>query len=138
MNPPRPLHPDADDDYADEDDVNGNVALPESAPSPSHSDARHNGQGPDGTPAPYAGLTPDTVLDAMATIGLHGDGRMLSLNSYENRVYQIYLDALPGEQTADSVVTKFYRPQRWSDAAILEEHAFVAELAEREIPVVPA
>ena len=142
MNPPRPLHPSADDDdYADEDDVNGNVALPEpgtvtAATGQSH--ASRNGQGPDDTPAPYAGLTPDTVLDAMASIGLHGDGRMLSLNSYENRVYQLYLDALPGEQTPDSVVTKFYRPQRWSDAAILEEHAFVAELAEREIPVVPA
>lgn len=80
--------------------------------------------------APYAGLTPDVVLDALETVGLRGDGRLLSLNSYENRVYQVHLE------DGDSIVTKFYRSARWSDAEILEEHAFVAELAAREIPVV--
>ncbi|MCX7152672.1 MAG: serine/threonine protein kinase [Proteobacteria bacterium] len=86
--------------------------------------------------APYAGLTPDTVLDALESVGLRGDGRMLGLNSYENRVYQIYLeDGIPG---ADSVVTKFYRPARWTDEQIAEEHAFVAELVGRELPVVAA
>ena len=80
--------------------------------------------------APYAGLTPDVVLDALESVGLRGDGRLLALNSYENRVYQVWLaDAPP-------VVAKFYRPGRWSDAAIREEHAFVAELAGRELPVV--
>jgi Ser/Thr protein kinase RdoA (MazF antagonist) len=81
---------------------------------------------------PYAGLTPDAVLDALASAGFAGDGRLLALNSYENRVYQVWLeDTSPG-----SVVAKFYRPGRWSEAQILEEHAFAAELAEREIPVV--
>jgi Ser/Thr protein kinase RdoA (MazF antagonist) len=85
----------------------------------------------DATPS-FAHLTPDTVLDALESVGLYGDGRLLALNSYENRVYQI------GMEQGLPLVTKFYRPERWSDAAILEEHAFVQELAEREIPVVPA
>ncbi|MBS0308977.1 MAG: serine/threonine protein kinase [Proteobacteria bacterium] len=80
----------------------------------------------------YASLTPDTVLDALDSIGLRSDGRLLALNSYENRVYQIGMEDVP------PLVAKFYRPGRWSDAAILEEHAFVGELAEDEIPVVPA
>ncbi len=79
---------------------------------------------------PYEGLTPDAVLDALESIGLRGDGRLLALNSYENRVYQV------GLEDDSYVVAKFYRPQRWSDAQILEEHAFGLELAEREIPVV--
>jgi Ser/Thr protein kinase RdoA (MazF antagonist) len=82
-------------------------------------------------PAPYAGLTPDRVLDAIESIGLACDGRQLALNSFENRVYQVGLD--DGSQ----LVAKFYRPQRWSDAAILEEHAFTQELFAREIPTVP-
>jgi len=83
---------------------------------------------------PYAELTPDTVLDALASVDLLGDGRLLALNSYENRVYQAWLEA-PAE-AASSVVAKFYRPARWTDAQILEEHGFALELAEREIPVV--
>jgi Ser/Thr protein kinase RdoA (MazF antagonist) len=79
---------------------------------------------------PYENLTPDAVLDALESVGLRGDGRLLALNSYENRVYQVNLED-------DSyVVAKFYRPNRWSDAQLLEEHAFAAELVEREIPVV--
>lgn len=81
-------------------------------------------------PPPYARLTPDCILDALQGIGLVGDGRLFALNSYENRVYQI------GIEGAAPVVAKFYRPERWSDAAILEEHEFVAELAGNEIPVV--
>jgi Ser/Thr protein kinase RdoA (MazF antagonist) len=80
----------------------------------------------------YATLSPDLVLDALDTLGFHSDGRLLALNSYENRVYQI------GMEDGPPVVAKFYRPHRWSDAQILEEHAFVDALAEREIPVVPA
>jgi len=79
---------------------------------------------------PFAGLTPDCVLDGLQSAGLRGDGRLLALNSYENRVYQVWLEESP------PVVVKFYRPGRWSDAQILEEHAFVRELADREIPVV--
>jgi Ser/Thr protein kinase RdoA (MazF antagonist) len=81
---------------------------------------------------PYAGLTPDRVLDALDSVGVHGDGRLQPLGSYENRVYQVWCDAAP------PVVVKFYRPARWTDAQIEEEHAFVAELAAREIPAVAA
>jgi Ser/Thr protein kinase RdoA (MazF antagonist) len=90
---------------------------------------------------PYSGLTPDCVLDALDSVGLRGDGRLLGLNSYENRVYQIWLADAPesasGPASAPAVVVaKFYRPGRWSDAQIAEEHEFVQELAERELPVV--
>ena len=80
-------------------------------------------------------LTPDVVLDALAAIGLYGDGRLLALSSYENRVYQLHLE----EPFADTsvVVAKFYRPGRWSDAEIAEEHAFAAELQQAEVPAVP-
>ncbi|MDH4216212.1 MAG: serine/threonine protein kinase, partial [Gallionella sp.] len=81
---------------------------------------------------PFSELTPDVVLDALDSVGLRSDGRLLALNSYENRVYQAGMDEGP------PLVAKFYRPARWTDAAILEEHAFVATLVEREIPVVPA
>ncbi|HYF18460.1 MAG TPA: serine/threonine protein kinase [Ramlibacter sp.] len=83
---------------------------------------------------PYDALTPDVVLDALAAVGLHGDGRLLALSSYENRVYQVQLEA--SFEGHGEVVAKFYRPARWSDAAILEEHAFAAELAAAEIPAV--
>ncbi|AIV47809.1 serine/threonine protein kinase [Burkholderia pseudomallei] len=84
---------------------------------------------------PFAGLTPERVLDALDSVlipaGSRTDGRLLALNSYENRVYQAgIVDGAP-------IVAKFYRPQRWSNDAILEEHTFVAELAAREIPAVP-
>ena len=82
--------------------------------------------------APYAGLGPDTVLDALDTVGLRGDGRLIQLNSYENRVFQVFLE------DGRVVVAKFYRPGRWSDAQILEEHGFAAELATHEIPVAAA
>jgi Ser/Thr protein kinase RdoA (MazF antagonist) len=85
-------------------------------------------------PHPYARLTPDRVLNALDAVGLRCDGRLLALNSYENRVYQVGTEAADG--TAGFVVAKFYRPGRWSDAQILEEHAFAAELAAAEIPVV--
>jgi Ser/Thr protein kinase RdoA (MazF antagonist) len=80
--------------------------------------------------APYSELSPETVLDAIEAVGYRGDGRVLALNSYENRVYQI------GIEDGEPVVAKFYRPARWTDAAIREEHAFAGELAAQEIPVV--
>ena len=83
-----------------------------------------------GQSRPYDGLTPDAVLDALESVGLRGDGRLLALNSYENRVYQVFLE------DGTSVVAKFYRPHRWSDEQLAEEHAFAMELAERELPVV--
>ncbi len=81
---------------------------------------------------PYSALTPEVVLDALDSIGLYGDGRLLTLNSYENRVYQA------GMEDGPPLIAKFYRPARWSDEAIREEHDFLAQLFEREIPVVPA
>jgi len=80
--------------------------------------------------APYAGLSPDRMLDALAAVGLRPDGRLTGLNSYENRVYQV------GMEEGPPLVAKYYRPGRWSDAQIREEHEFALELAEREIPVV--
>ena len=79
---------------------------------------------------PYAHLTPDLVLDAVSACGLWPDGRLLALNSYENRVWQV------GIEDEAPVIAKFYRPGRWSDAAILEEHTFAQELADAELPVV--
>jgi len=79
---------------------------------------------------PYQDLDPETILQAVESTGRWCDGHLLALNSYENRVYQI------GIEDERPLVAKFYRPQRWSDRAILEEHTFTRELVEREIPVV--
>jgi Ser/Thr protein kinase RdoA (MazF antagonist) len=79
---------------------------------------------------PFQDLTPDRIMDAVESIGLRCDGRLTALNSFENRVYQVGIaDAAP-------LIAKFYRPRRWSDAAIGEEHAFCTELAGAEVPVV--
>jgi Ser/Thr protein kinase RdoA (MazF antagonist) len=78
---------------------------------------------------PFAALGPEAILSAAERFGLEPDGRFIALNSYENRVYQIGIEGGP------PVVAKFYRPGRWGDAAIREEHAFAAELAAQEIPV---
>ena len=83
----------------------------------------------DRKPPPYAGLSAPVVLDALDGVGLRGDGRLLTLNSYENRVYQAFLE------DGRVVVAKFYRPGRWSDEQIAEEHAFAAELVAAECPV---
>jgi len=79
---------------------------------------------------PFETLTPDVVLDALESVGLRGDGRLTALSSYENRVYQVQLE------DGTAVVAKFYRPERWSDAQIQEEHDFAAELMATEIPAV--
>lgn len=79
---------------------------------------------------PFSTLTPDLVLDAVESLGYLSDARVLALNSYENRVYQV------GIEDETPLIAKFYRPDRWSDAAIREEHAFSLELAEHEVPVV--
>lgn len=80
---------------------------------------------------PFATLTPDAVLDAADALGLRPDGRLFALNSYENRVYRL------GREDAEPLVLKFYRDGRWSDAQILEEHAFGLELAAADIMVAP-
>src|SRR5262245_16621117 len=80
--------------------------------------------------APFATLSPDLIVDAVEAAGFASDGRVLALGSYENRVFQV------GLEDADPVVVKFYRPERWTDLAIAEEHAFARELAAAEIPVI--
>jgi len=82
-------------------------------------------------PAPFGNLEPDLILAAVESTGLRCDGRLQGLNSYENRVYQV------GIEDAPPLVAKFYRPGRWSDAAILEEHAYALELDAAEVPLVP-
>ncbi len=79
---------------------------------------------------PYDELTPDVILDAIDTIGFETDGVLHALNSYENRVYQV------GLNSAEPLIAKFYRPERWTNAAILEEHDFTIELTRHEIPCV--
>ncbi len=100
---------------------------------------RHN-QGMNDAPLsathPYDALTPDVVLDALEQVGLAPDGRLLALNSYENRVYQVWLEDADFANTQSRVIVKFYRPERWSNPAILEEHGFSLALAEAEIPVI--
>ena len=79
---------------------------------------------------PYDALTPDCILDALESVDFEPSGSLLALNSYENRVYQVSLN------DGGFVIAKFYRPDRWSSEAILEEHRFSQELAGHEIPVV--
>lgn len=83
-----------------------------------------------GNDIPFAALSPDTVIEAVEAAGFQSDGRLLALGSYENRVYQV------GLEDAEPLVIKFYRPGRWTDEAIAEEHAFARELAAAEIPVI--
>ncbi|MEE4254133.1 MAG: serine/threonine protein kinase [Desulfuromusa sp.] len=79
---------------------------------------------------PFDKLTPDFIMDAVESQGYKCDCRILTLNSYENRVYQV------GIEDSKPLIAKFYRPERWSDAQILEEHDFILELAKHELPVV--
>lgn len=80
---------------------------------------------------PFEQLSPELIMAAVESIGYLCDGRLLALNSYENRVYQVGID------DADPVIVKFYRPERWSDAQILEEHDFCREMVEQDLSVVP-
>lgn len=87
---------------------------------------------PEFTPSshPYDALTPEVILGAIESQGFEVNGRLFALNSYENRVYQVGIEGQP------PVIAKFYRPGRWSDAAILEEHEFTLSLQEAGVPVV--
>jgi len=88
-------------------------------------------QQPDDILTPYYRLDPEELIRLVESTGLVCDGRLLALNSYENRVYQV------GIEDAAPLVVKVYRPGRWSNAQILEEHQFALEIAEAEIPLVP-
>ena len=79
---------------------------------------------------PYSHLHPELILDAIESVGIHCTGSLLALNSYENRVYQV------GVEEAAPIIAKFYRPYRWSDEAIREEHQFALDLAKQDIPIV--
>src|SRR5216117_812588 len=83
-----------------------------------------------GEPGAFFSLTPDRVLDAVEVGGLRCTGRCLPLRAFENRVYEVELE------DERRLVVKFYRPGRWSRAAILDEHAFLADLAAAEVPAV--
>lgn len=109
--------------------MSSNILIPDNnlLENKPESDADHQPN-----PADFSSLSPDCVFDAMHAQGFHCDGRLLALNSYENRVYQLGMDDAP------ALVVKFYRPLRWSDAQIREEHQFVSQLEAAEIPVVPA
>jgi Ser/Thr protein kinase RdoA (MazF antagonist) len=89
---------------------------------------KSRGGAAEATARPFEALSPDVVLDAAMSVGIEGDGRLLALNSYENRVYQLGTDA-------GNRVLKFYRAGRWSDEQIAEEHDFTAEMAAAELPV---
>lgn len=119
----------------DDNDNRGNLiqsspvseeTLPE-APSSETPSSETNGD-----EHPYQKLTPDTVIDAVESTGRYSDARILALNSYENRVYQV------GIEDSDPVIAKFYRPERWTVEQIDEEHRFTQYLFDEEIPVVPA
>lgn len=79
---------------------------------------------------PFAGLKPELILDAVESLGYRCDGALMALNSYENRVWQIGIEDQP------PLIAKFYRPGRWSDAQIIEEHVFTATMLAEELPVV--
>jgi len=81
--------------------------------------------------APYQQLTPELILTAIESAELEPSGGLLALNSYENRVYQIELSE------GGFIIAKFYRPERWTDDAILEEHQFAFELEAQDIPIIP-
>jgi Ser/Thr protein kinase RdoA (MazF antagonist) len=116
-----------DDDQAGDaaDDNRGNrIELSEEEKSDST-------KPPDIEDHPYQLLTPDVVIDAVESTGRLSDARILALNSYENRVYQVGMDV------GEPVIAKFYRPDRWSIEQIMEEHRFTQQLYDLEIPVVP-
>jgi len=98
---------------------------------PSHFEEIESNHAPDIKVHPYQLLTPDAVIEAVESTGRYSDARILALNSYENRVYQVGLD------DGEPVIAKFYRPDRWSIEQILEEHRFTRKLYDMKIPVVP-
>jgi len=79
---------------------------------------------------PFDKLTPDFIMDAVESIGYRCDCRIIPLNSYENRVYQV------GIEESEPLIVKFYRPDRWTQEQIQEEHEFCFELVDQELPVV--
>jgi Ser/Thr protein kinase RdoA (MazF antagonist) len=112
------------DDFSDDDNRGNKI-------EPSDDETVQATVEPNISDHPYQQLTPDVVIDAVESTGRHSDARILALNSYENRVYQVGMDE------GEPVIAKFYRPNRWSIEQILEEHQFTQQLYDLEIPVVP-
>ncbi|WP_191600531.1 serine/threonine protein kinase [Marinomonas algicola] len=79
---------------------------------------------------PFENLTPDFILDAVESTGLWSDARIYPLNSYENRVYQV------GIEEGSPLIAKFYRPNRWNEPQLLEEHTILKALIESHVSVV--
>ncbi len=79
----------------------------------------------------FSALTPDLILDAIESLGYATDARIIELNSYENRVFQVGIEA------SAPIITKFYRPNRWTDAMIREEHQLTYDFYEEDLSVVP-
>jgi len=158
------MPPDLQDDDRDEDaqpsDPDAHLSAGQRLEAAAAARGRGSAARPEGTPAdvaaaePFAALSPDAILDAID--GVLGDGiadgvevlrtsgQVLALNSYENRVFQVGLEAVgagmpaAGRPAAAAIIAKFYRPERWTDEQIQEEHDFLAELARAEVPAVPA
>ena len=89
--------------------------------------------------SPFSQLTPDTILDAVESLGFLGSGHVQALNSYENRVYQVGIEEWPDyleSPLGKSVIAKFYRPNRWTLGQIQEEHEFCQDLTNDDVPVV--
>ena len=103
----------------DIDDIDGNRAPPET-----------NDEGPEASDPTWEGLDQDKVIDLVESTGRISDLRAMPLNSYENRVWQV------GIEDADPIVVKIYRPNRWSDEQLIEEHSFSRQLADADVPVV--
>jgi Ser/Thr protein kinase RdoA (MazF antagonist) len=125
---------------------------PDGAAAPAHASrgARPRPADSGAAAEPFAALSPDAILNAIDGVlgagpvaGVRTSGQVLALNSYENRVFQVGLEASglvpasPGPAAPAALIVKFYRPGRWTDAQILEEHAFLAELSQAEVPAVP-
>jgi Ser/Thr protein kinase RdoA (MazF antagonist) len=110
------------------EDINGNCFQEDESIGSIESDIEQDQENPDES---FFQLTPDQVLDAIESVGLEPQAALLGLNSYENRVYQFR------DYDEKKYVVKFYRPNRWSNAEILEEHEFTLQLADSEIPVIP-
>lgn len=112
-----------DEEYStDPDEINYNLLPADEEPGTVEIDPANH---------PYSRLTPDAVLNAIESLDYHCDGRILALNSYENRVYQV------GIEDQQPIIAKFYRPGRWSEAQLREEQSFSFELADAEWPIVP-
>ena len=81
-------------------------------------------------------LNPDLVLDTVESLGFKTTGRVMTMNSMENRVYEVEIESDSDNPSEHFKIIKFYRPGRWTKTQIQEEHDFLADLIEHEVPVI--